>query len=415
MKNLFLILAAQFSRRLGKASPCPPIAVPRWQIKPAHPEFFLLFTLFILSSALILPASAQAATDITTGLVARYPFNGNANDVSGNGHDGTVNGATLSTDRFGNANGAYSFDGASNTISLANTSQYNLAEPFTVSAWAKYGAGGEGILVGKHVCATPGGFALALDAASNPFFMFSSFIVSPTAYNDNNWHNFTGIYDGSTATLYVDGNPVAYLSSPTAINTNTNVIIGNVSGDPNRGCAYFNGSIDDVRLYNRALSTTEVQALYNEANPVTTYTLSLTKSGTGTGTVSPNTGTITWASNSGSATFTSGTSVTLTATPNSGSTFSGWSGACSGTGSCQITMDAAKNVSAIFMSPLIGGSIQGTTINVEPALVSTFAGAAGIAGSTDGTGAAARFNQPGGVTTDGNNLYTQLSQRQIYL
>ena len=55
MKNLFLRLAAQFSRRVGKASPCPPITVPRGQIKSAHPTFFLLFTIFILSSALILP------------------------------------------------------------------------------------------------------------------------------------------------------------------------------------------------------------------------------------------------------------------------------------------------------------------------------------------------------------------------
>ncbi len=55
MKNLFMRLAAQFSRRTGKASPCAPITVPREQIKPAHPAFLLLITLFILSSALILP------------------------------------------------------------------------------------------------------------------------------------------------------------------------------------------------------------------------------------------------------------------------------------------------------------------------------------------------------------------------
>jgi hypothetical protein len=47
----------------------------------------------------------------TNGLVGYWPFNGNANDISGNGNNGTVNGATLTTDRFGNTNSAYSFDG----------------------------------------------------------------------------------------------------------------------------------------------------------------------------------------------------------------------------------------------------------------------------------------------------------------
>ena len=52
----------------------------------------------------------------TNGLVGWWPFNGNANDESGNGNNGTVNGATLTTDRFGNANKAYSFDGNLNKI-----------------------------------------------------------------------------------------------------------------------------------------------------------------------------------------------------------------------------------------------------------------------------------------------------------
>jgi hypothetical protein len=59
----------------------------------------------------ILAHTKEAFTDLKDGLVAHYPFNGNANDESGNGNNGTVNGATLTTDRFGNMNKAYSFDG----------------------------------------------------------------------------------------------------------------------------------------------------------------------------------------------------------------------------------------------------------------------------------------------------------------
>ena len=53
---------------------------------------------------------------LNEGLVAYYPFNGNANDESGNGHHGTVNGATLAEDRFGEDNRSYSFDGENDYI-----------------------------------------------------------------------------------------------------------------------------------------------------------------------------------------------------------------------------------------------------------------------------------------------------------
>ena len=77
-----------------------------------------LFALFIISVV-----SAQIPSD---GLVGYWPFTGNANDASGNGNNGTVNGATLTTDRFGNANSAYSFDGNDRiNLSLIDLSSYN--------------------------------------------------------------------------------------------------------------------------------------------------------------------------------------------------------------------------------------------------------------------------------------------------
>ena len=68
--------------------------------------------------ALALLFALSARADITTGLVASYPFNGSAQDASGNGHDGTVSGAILTTDRFGNANGAHAFNGTNSRISF---------------------------------------------------------------------------------------------------------------------------------------------------------------------------------------------------------------------------------------------------------------------------------------------------------
>ena len=75
----------------------------------------------------------------TVGLVAYYPFTGNAADSSGNGNDGTVNGATLTTDRFGNADGAYSFNGTSDYIQAPHNNALNFGTgDFTVSGWVNY-------------------------------------------------------------------------------------------------------------------------------------------------------------------------------------------------------------------------------------------------------------------------------------
>ena len=80
--------------------------------------------------------SAGAVPVITSGLVAAWEFNGNANDVSGNGNDGVVHGATLTTDRFGNANSAYSFNGVDDYISAADSPTLDFSSSYlTVSAW----------------------------------------------------------------------------------------------------------------------------------------------------------------------------------------------------------------------------------------------------------------------------------------
>jgi hypothetical protein len=88
---------------------------------------------FVLALFAVNQVGAQIPTD---GLVAWYPFNGNANDESGNGNHGTVNGATLTTDRFGNANSAYSFDGVNDFIDAGIFYNFGTAN-FTVSCWFK--------------------------------------------------------------------------------------------------------------------------------------------------------------------------------------------------------------------------------------------------------------------------------------
>ena len=74
--------------------------------------------------------------DLTAGLIAYYPFNGNANDMSGNGNNGSVAGATLSEDRFGNPDSAYYFDG-NDYINIGQLPQLQGAQGITVSCWVR--------------------------------------------------------------------------------------------------------------------------------------------------------------------------------------------------------------------------------------------------------------------------------------
>ena len=94
--------------------------------------------LLITALALTLNVTAQVPNYVpASGLAGWWSFTGNANDLSGNNNNGTVNGATLTTDRFGSANSAYSFDGVSNYIKvdILNTT-LQLNNNFSFSVWA---------------------------------------------------------------------------------------------------------------------------------------------------------------------------------------------------------------------------------------------------------------------------------------
>ncbi len=69
---------------------------------------------------MVLVVTGTVSADLNDGLISYHPFNSNANDETGNGHDGTVYGAALTTDRFGNPDSAYRFDGIDDYIEAAN-------------------------------------------------------------------------------------------------------------------------------------------------------------------------------------------------------------------------------------------------------------------------------------------------------
>nr|WP_319392768.1 LamG-like jellyroll fold domain-containing protein [uncultured Desulfobacter sp.] len=220
---------------------------------------------------------------INDGLVVYYPFNGNANDESGNGNHGTVCGASLTLDRFSIPNNAFSFDGINDYIEIIDNDRLRLSNTdFTISVWlyeternssyndallVKRGYGQEnGWFVGLH--------GMSASVAGTVHYQVSSGVdpnvhsISQVSLND--WHHVVATYDIATqkVKLYIDSEldrTQANIPSPNA-NTDTNLTIGSNSSI---GAYFFHGSIDDIRIYNRSLSEEEILELYNEpAGPI---------------------------------------------------------------------------------------------------------------------------------------------------
>jgi Concanavalin A-like lectin/glucanases superfamily/Carboxypeptidase regulatory-like domain/CARDB len=219
---------------------------------------------------------------LTNGLVAYYPFNGNANDASGNGHDGVVYGATLVADRFGDPASAYSFEGGTNYIECAGDIGISGNQPRTVSVW--FNAGLQNGYVGGFV----GWPAQNLTGRQSdwachlyfPEIIDSEFRIDQgepnlwcQATNPSmfiSWHHFVWTYETNfgDSVFYIDGQVLPnkrYYDGPSdAMNTGVGSFwIGAPPPEYNGVGFGYTGLLDDVRIYNRALCAAEVVALYN--------------------------------------------------------------------------------------------------------------------------------------------------------
>jgi hypothetical protein len=219
----------------------------------------------------------NARADLTNGLLAYYPFNGNANDESGNGQNGTVFGATLTTDRFGKDASAYSFNGSDNYINLGNPPAFNFNSNFTLSAWALLTqTQANTYILGKYFYPQTNAYGLGTEANSGLYAFIQNKTLPPAAAEirvakslaDGKWHHLVAVFDRQAAIRgYVDGQQVAITNSitnHTATLTNSfPLLIGKISSGQ-----YFKGGIDDVRIYDRALAVADVRELYTLERPL---------------------------------------------------------------------------------------------------------------------------------------------------
>ena len=250
-----------------------------------------LLTAVIAFLAFVVTTLAQTVPSYvpTNGLVGYWGFNGNANDQSGNGNNGIVNGATLTTDRNGNANSAYSFDGVSNYIQTQSTfSLITGTSSRTVSFWLKSNGNSSGrqsaVMWGTQV-GCYGKFNVNISATSGSSISLITgcgIYDNPAMVLDNNWHNIICVFDSSlglntaTARYYLDGVLLNYNGSGSNLTNNiftqsSPVIFGNDGGSD-----ILRGVLDDVAIYNRALTQTEISQLYY-SNPVQNLCTKTTK------------------------------------------------------------------------------------------------------------------------------------------
>ncbi len=205
---------------------------------------------------------------IQTGdLIAYYPFNGDAQDVSGFEHHGTVSGAKLTEDRFGNPNNAYLFNGVSDFIRVQNTDELNFQDAISISFWMKAGVlysdrEAHPISHGSwqnrwKISITDKRIRWTIRTSDRPVDLDSKTVLTIDEY----YHVVT-VYDGNDLEIYINGELDAFSSyAGQILTTSIELTIGQVL--PNEQRYNFNGVLDDIRIYNYALSVPEIRELYD--------------------------------------------------------------------------------------------------------------------------------------------------------
>ncbi|MFA6468411.1 MAG: LamG-like jellyroll fold domain-containing protein, partial [Bacteroidota bacterium] len=201
------------------------------------------------------------------GLIAFYPFSGNANDAGGNVYHAVVNGAVLTLDRFGNANSSYNLNGSTDYLTTTGIDLPQGNSERTISAFFKWnnGSGGNDLYVAGwgNSFILNSGFHLNIYNGNYRFVGFSNDITS-SAVTPNVWHQFTAALKNDSVSIYIDGSFVTKEQKIlNTISTDT-LYFGMVRKEGSTPINPFSGSIDDIRVYNRALSASEISTFYQE-------------------------------------------------------------------------------------------------------------------------------------------------------
>jgi len=220
-----------------------------------------------------------AENTLSEGLVAYYPFNGNANDESGNGFDdGMVNGAILTTDRFGTTNSAYSFDGNDDYLEIQDSASIRLMEHLSISSWVYLPSLTEhGMTIVEKGSSNEGWEYSLMLTSTNEVKLIIHTLAGNGAYitltslgqlATERWHHITAVYSENVeSAIYINGvldnTSSNFDPNYSPSQGNASLTIGSRIGWIYNDNTYpYQGSIDDVRIYNRAISEAEVANLF---------------------------------------------------------------------------------------------------------------------------------------------------------
>jgi len=231
---------------------------------------------------------------LQTGLVAHYPFNGNANDESGNGNHATAFNTQNTLDRFGVSDAAFKFNGISGvngSTVVSNNTLFNIGQSqYTIHFWFKPDNMFQttrtlinthphtGVAIGLSPESAPGYVVFAIGSASGSWTALDQH-GPKNDYQTGVWYSVTLTKSGTQYNHYINGQLEKNIDIPAAANFNCNVTLrmsgiftSKISGIEDNLWQTFTGDMDDIRIYNRALSSAEVTELYN----LETQTVSVT-------------------------------------------------------------------------------------------------------------------------------------------
>ncbi|MCW5909049.1 MAG: HYR domain-containing protein [Chitinophagales bacterium] len=211
------------------------------------------------------------------GLVAHYKFDNNIADNTSNKNDGTIIGKVVTApDRFGNTCGAVHFDGASGFITVPNSvSLQSATSSFTVAVWFRIDNATFGRM--NAIILSKGGQDAQLRVSLTQNFATGVSNISLTGriggvdknYQDHllkneKWHHLAVTHQDNWCYAYLDGRVIWQMMSKEPVKSNAASV--EIGRDTTMKPSYFTGCLDDLRIYNRALSPAEINQLYNESS-----------------------------------------------------------------------------------------------------------------------------------------------------
>ena len=230
----------------------------------------------------------------TNGLVGYWPFNNSANDESGNGNNGVVNGATLTTDRNGNVNSAYNFNGLNNLIRIPHQNALNLIGDYSISVWYKGNYqnifNNNWVFIAKRDdngnCCSPNvpydvfipfnstNYAVPAMAYANGNYTFST-PPNTSPISLDQWQNLTITNTSDLLKFYINGQLIfsENISSTLRAPNTADLLIGSVNRE--LGAEWMDGKLDDIGIWNRALTQQEITNLYNSVSSSECLTMTI--------------------------------------------------------------------------------------------------------------------------------------------